>query len=58
MLVFTNIKSILSVASVIQAATLNIQSKFIGTTENNFPAGHIAEGRCLIEGEDKNYAVI
>lgn len=57
-ILFTYIKSILSLASVIQAATLSIETKFTGTIENIFPPGHISEGRCLIEGEDKNYPVI
>lgn len=49
---FTSLTAIPRLTSVIQGATLNIEGKYIGTTENYFPPGLL--GKCLIEGEDKD----
>lgn len=40
--------------SVLQAATLNIKGKCIGSTENCFPPGLLV--KCLIEEEDKRFS--
>lgn len=50
---FSSLTATLSLTSVIQGATLNIEGKYIGITENNFPPGLLV--KCLIEGEDKRF---
>lgn len=53
MLPFSSLTATLSLTSVIQGATLNIEGKYIGITENYFPPGPLV--KCLIEGEDKRF---